>query len=291
MTATNRAEAFTSQLPPSNIEAVFLLVDEWPNLSSILGEFIQFDFVLDANFIASELILKYRYPDNKGTRIEELIRSGLFRFHIPHWAISEIEFTVIPGIANLRNYDQLRLQGIWESYLEQIIVHNGYVCPLATWRYNGDSKDTPYIDLYRDIKAIGILSKDRDISQLGARRYSVDAMISAQFHARAIAGSMSIRALGVAVPILSVAALRGLFIGTIQLWKQLPTWGKVVISASLAAGVLSPQIRQWFLRQLRALPDLGISTVSFLGEIIKLDADLVEMAQAKREEMLSLSVE
>ena len=109
MTATNHAEAFTSQLSASNMEAVFLLADEWPTLSSIIGEVIQFDFVLDANFIVSELILKYRYPDNKGTRIEELTRSRLFRFHIPHWTISEIEFSVIPEIANLLNYDKHRL--------------------------------------------------------------------------------------------------------------------------------------------------------------------------------------
>lgn len=281
-------EKFYKNLPASSAGSIFDIIDEYPKLARSIGDIAQLRFVVDANFVADELSYKYKNPDCLETRIEELARSRLFEFHAPNWLISEVEFSVFPYLQKRFGFEVKKLSMIWEGFSDSLIIHPGYICPIGTFRYGGDPKDTPYIDLYRDICAIGILSKDRDISNMGAKRYLVDAMIVGQMHARSFMGSLSLQFLGTTVPVLSVNAIGHIVKGILQMWKQAPDWIKLLFATGLIYLFLKPSVRMYVLKKIKLLTNLGRDSLELVALLIELEKGCREVAEAKRQEMLRL---
>ncbi|MBN4046536.1 hypothetical protein JYU02_00900 [bacterium AH-315-P15] len=253
--------------------------------TSAVKEIVTFDFVVDANVVMRDILFRFKVPHLAMTRLQELVKSGVVTLHAPDWLIHEIENSAIPKAAKKKKFSIEPLMSIWKDYKSCIIFHSGFHPSLDLDTSKYDPKDWPYVALSETICANGVLSHDTDIEDLGGVRYDTQAMVEAQLYARAQKGILSMRVGGV---LMGGVTLHG-FTQLLQLlWEQflkLPPKVRFILLTGLAAALIYPSTRKVVLSKLQSAADMSSPLWTIVEDLVKSHGELVRLSDGALEEI------
>jgi hypothetical protein len=209
-----------------------------------LANLFQLEIVVDANAIIGDLIYKVRHPERGATALEELIAATVVVAHAPRWLDTDMA-SAIPKVAARRKVSEKLLWERWLEYRSLLVWDETLVNPAATCGNCCDPKDVPYVQLYRKRNAMGVLSNDAHIGQLGGHALPHEFVRRARDYARAVTPVISIRVAGVVVPVLTAAVLVESLRGLIRLWLRIPDQAKALIVFGAIIALLHPNSRKW----------------------------------------------
>jgi predicted nucleic acid-binding protein len=264
----------TPYLDSGTLASLRTFLEVYPDLEKIVGPIARYILVLDANIAASDLIHKYKNPYLKHTAIEETVKSSALELCAPIWLDHEMTESTIPQVSEKRGIPETTLRALWVEYRTQIIWDKSLSEPGASENCDGDEKDLPYIKLFEALNADAILSRDKDIANMGGKQVDLEFVFSIQSYARAASYSVGIRIGGTIVTTLSAALLLQLARGLSTLITQLPDWAKFSLLALVCIITVHPNSRE---RLAKFSKNLG-GTVASLWPALE---SLVELANAK----------
>lgn len=240
----------------------------YPPLAEAFGVPVKFTVILDANIAIRDLLHQIRYPQRQ-TALQECIRSSVLRVCAPTWLDEEMTKSTIPKVARRRGYSEADLHTLWLEYRELIVWDNQYARDAFQVDGHVDQKDIPYVELEKRIQAVGILSGDKDIEQLGGHMLGLEFVLQTRGYARSKAYSVSIYVNGTICGSLGLAALTVIFQGIGSLIAKLPAWARATLLMAIVIAVLHPKSRQYILNGLANLTDTGISLLPHIRALIE----------------------
>ena len=250
-------------------------VELHPTLQQLTGPIARFKIVLDANMALADLLHKHSHAGQRRTALEEAVKSSTIELHAPAWLDKEMIGSAIPQVSRKKGISESELLTLWAGHKELIIWDETFAAPVSDDATDGDSKDVPYVALQQCVSAAAILSRDKDIDDLGGQRVDLEFVLSVRTYARAASYVVGIRVGGVVVTWISVGLLVQLVKLIASSLSRLPDGVKFVLVAAAAFVVIHPQSRE---RVLVFLKDLGESIADVWPEI----EALIELAAAKQ---------
>ena len=276
MTGEEAPYPFEGPYPDSELLASlrrFLKV--YPALQNLAGPLAQFTLVIDANVAVQDLIYKHRNPHIRQTALEETVKSSAIRLCAPTWLDREMVGSTIPQVSQRRAIPESALLELWTAYKAQIIWDDRYVEP-GDDQTNGDAKDVPYVALQETLCAAAILSRDKDIDQLGGNKVGLEFVLSVRSYARAATIAVGIHAGGALVSTLSLGLLVEFAKGLGRLVANMPDWVKLALLVGAVFVAVHPPARK---RVLGLLTTLGGELAALWPEVEKLIALAAEKDQ------------
>jgi len=184
--------------------------------------------------------------------------------------------STIPQVARKKGYSEADLHTLWLEYRE-LIVWDDKFCR-ATFETEGavDEKDIPYVELEKRIQAAGILSRDKDVKQLGGRALGLEFVLRSRRYARSETCFISIYVNGTFLGAMGFAVLSVILRGVGLLVSRLPDWGRCILIVSVVTAVLHPKSRQYIFDKLASLEEAG---TGLLPQILA----LIEFANQEHE--------
>ncbi|MEQ8694494.1 MAG: hypothetical protein RIC85_04100 [Gammaproteobacteria bacterium] len=247
----------------------------YPTLKQLTGQIAQFKIVIDANMALADLLHKHAHAGLRQTAIEEAVKSSAIELHAPTWLDKEMIGSAIPQVSRKKGIPESALLTLWAEYKEQIIWDDAFSAPAPDDTTDGDSKDVPYVALQRSVSAAAILSRDKDIDDLGGQRVDLEFVLSVRTYARATSYVVGIRVGGVFVTWISVGMLAQIVKLVVSSISRLPDGVKFALMAVVAFVVIHPQSRE---RILALFKDLGVLLADAWPEI----EALIELATTKQ---------
>ena len=247
----------------------------YPALQNLAGPLAQFTLVIDANIAVQDLIYKHRHPHIRQTALEETVKSSAIRLCAPIWLDREMIGSTIPQVSRRRDIPEAVLLELWATYKTQITWDDRYAEP-GDDPADGDAKDVPYVALQETLCAAAILSRDKDIDQLGGNKVGIEFVLSVRSYARAATIVVGIRAGGALVSTLSLGLLMELAKGLGRLVASMPEWAKLALLGAAVFVAVHPPARK---RVLGLLTSLGGEVATLWPEVEKLIALAAEKDQ------------
>ena len=241
----------------------------------------RFKVVLDANIAIADLLHKLKTPGLRQTAIEECARAGTLEVYAPRWLDEEMKDRAIPLVAQRKGLDAEALVALWAEYRDLLVWDETIRRPDETAADIGDVKDVPYVELQRKIEAVGILSRDKDIEQLGGTVLQLEFVLTVRRYARAASTHLSIHVNGMFIGVLSTVALIGIVRGAAKIISQVPPWGKCILLIGLCIAIAHPQSRKSILKQMEMLLGVGGTATPYLWDLIELSEE--KRIEAERE--------
>ena len=260
-----------------------VFVGLYPALRQVAGPIAQFKIILDANMAVADLIHKYRHPHLRQTAIEETIKSSAIELHAPSWLDTEMIGSAIPQVAESKGIPEAALLALWTEYKKQIIWSDMPVVTESDEAAVCDPKDIPYVALQQSIAAVGILSRDRDIDDLGGNRVTLEFVLSVRSYARAASYAVGIRVGGVFITTVSLGLLGQIAKAIGSSISRLPPPVKVALIAGAVFVAVHPKSRQ---RILEFLHSSGTQLADAWPGIVAL-IEMASQKQAEAQEALS----
>ncbi len=254
----------------------------YPALEKATGPIAQFKIVIDANMAISDLLYKHKHPHISQTAIEEVAKSSAVELHAPVWLNEEMVGSTIPQVSRRKGIPEPALHALWAEYKKQIVWDDQFAVPEDEESCSGDSKDVPYVALQESLSAVAILSRDKDIDELGGKRVDLEFVLSVRSYARAATCSVGIRVGGTLVTTVSIAALVAIVRGIESLISRLPDWLKIALFALAVFVAVHPEYRE---RAIGYLKSLGRHAADLWPEIERL-IDLASEKQLEAENAL-----
>src|SRR5579871_1652166 len=214
-----------------------------PVFQQIAGTIAKFTVVLDANIAVNDLIHKYKYPHVGLTALEEAVKATVLEVHAPRHLDREMDESTIRKTAKKRRVPEAALRELWIEYRKMILWHDEELVFDATGFDNVDEKDIPYVALERAIDAAGVLSRDKDIVELGGTPIGIEFVLSARTYARAASYAISIRVHGAWVANISFGLLAQLAKAIGASIARMPPAVKIVLLAGAVFVAVHPRAR------------------------------------------------
>jgi hypothetical protein len=184
------------------------------------------------------------------------------------------------------------LFALWGDYRKLIIWNDVPLILDGNGMEGCDSKDVPYVALQRLINAVGILSRDNDIVDLGGNLVTLDFVLSVRTYARAASYAVGIRVGGVFVTSVSFELLAQL-VKTISVSiARLPPAVKLALIASAAFVAMHPRTRERVLDSLSSIGKLAVDAwpvIVTLMETASQKQALAKTALCETEKLLEMS--
>lgn len=165
-----------------------------PHMASAMGELQQLRIVLDSNIVLGDLIwlAKHRTNPSARTSLQEVVASGTVIAFAPMELRVQVE-KHLPRVATQENIPKESLFEEWrnyQSYLNFCQAEPDQNIQLVN--PERDPTDLPFIYLVSNIGAAAVLTKDKDLSAMGAPTAQVTIMIHLRDFARGKAVELTI---------------------------------------------------------------------------------------------------
>lgn len=135
------------------------------NLLYIYGNTLELTLIIDANTIISDALA---YIKNNQSFLLTIMKSPFLKILAPRWLKQELE-KKIPEISKQKKIDENNFRSVISILLEKVNIvevdDKSYQIASAKIGQR-DEKDVPYLALYFSIKSHGILTKDKDITEI-----------------------------------------------------------------------------------------------------------------------------
>ena len=241
----------------------------------------QFRLVIDANFAISDLMHKYRKPED-ATAVEEMIRAAIFVVVAPRWLETEMIKSAIPQTAKKRNIPEPALMALWAEYEKNIVWDDA--CREPPVAADGvDPKDVPYVMTQVSQSASGVLSNDAHISRLGGTKLNLDFVLSVRRYARHMAVSVSVRFSGIALGMFTIGALIEGVKLVAAAFSKLPPVVQVIVVLVIAGLLSDPRSRAWLKEKATVFFKKAEPVFSFVGEAIVRGRETLVASELKAE--------
>jgi predicted nucleic acid-binding protein len=255
------------------------LLERFSTLKQIVGDFVRFRVVIDANFVIQELIQRVRFPE-RCTALEELIQATVIDAYAPRWLDEEM-VSAVTKTASKRKMSREALWAQWQVYRRLLKWDDQLNEPGQHSTATIDPKDTPYIELEKKIGAHGILSKDAHIKKMGGHPLTLDFVFSTRRYARATIACVSIRVLGVVVSLLAFKALVETLRAATRGLTALPDGVKALLLLAGAAALLHPGARTRICEMAREMSALIVPVWNGVSEFVLAAATMATVAQSE----------
>ena len=248
MTATVIHETKEVLLPSDYLAVLREFVLCLPQFDELFGELPQVRVVIDANVVFGELIYRLKNKRNANARsyLHEVIAARTVIAYAPVFICTEVEAN-IPKVARGQGISENKLREEWQEI--KGLLHF-YEPQARIDRHRAeivDPKDLPYCDLWAEIGAQGVCSKDKHISRMGVPIITVDAIIALRGYSRAASVEVGIKVCGVTVVAAGIGLLRGMLVLLFAAgrgFSRLPAAAKLAFASIAAIAVAHPSSRK-----------------------------------------------
>lgn len=213
-------------------------------LAEVIGKILQCRIVVDANIVISDLRQKILHPERGKTALEELMASSVLIVVAPRWLETDMN-SAITQYAESSGLSKVLLYLHWEEYKRKLVWDETYPRPIDTPLTHTDPKDAPYVFTQWLHNAVGVLSKDKHIEQMGGNRLSLDFVFSVRSYARAKVIAVTIKVGGTVLGAAAIAVAFELVKALIHAVKRIPPGVLLLLILIAIVVIASPEARQW----------------------------------------------
>lgn len=217
-----------------------------------LGPIAQFVVVIDANVLLGDLIwlVSKRKNPNSVTQLMECIISGTFIAYITRSVLAEVN-EKIPLIAVNKGLSGKNLKQEWEKYRKLLKVRTPPKAQVNRYREGQDPDDAPTIALEKTLdSAVGIISKDTDITPMGGLVLEIDFTRKARDYSRKTAVAISIKYCGGLIltsTIITVEVILEIIKAIIPYLNRVPTTLKIIIFIAFFIFLNNKQVKKFII--------------------------------------------
>jgi predicted nucleic acid-binding protein len=262
-----------------------VIVSYWRESSAVMGSAAQFRLVVDTNVVLGDLLwlVAERKNETAKTALMEAVEAETIDMYAPPSLFDEVE-EHLPLIAAKKGLDLNRLHGEWATYQTRIKIVEPDAEKVHALKNGVDPDDAEFVALAQTIDAVGVVSKDKHIGQMGGNHISVMCVTHLRNYSRSTAIELNIKVNGVTFAKVGYAAIAGIFAGGKALIDGIgkaPDWVKVVLLVGGVAIALHPGARAKVAEGFKVVLD-GIreATPFVIAEIVA----AIELAQQKKAE-------
>lgn len=213
----------------------------------LVGPLAQFEIVVDANIILSDLIwLAKRTNPTATTELMECARAGTIVIYIARSVFDEIN-EHITTIATKRKIPEETLRKEWKEYRKFVKVRTPPKRHVDQFINGQDPDDAPTLALQKMLRADGILTKDSDIVAMGGLVIELDFTEKARDYSRDVAIAATIRfsgSFGVAISWEIIKFIFSILDKAVETFKKLPPEVQIIFGVVLVGVVVNPQSRK-----------------------------------------------
>lgn len=229
-----------------SLATVRRLLESSPHLQAVLGLLEQRAFVIDSNRVLQDVawLARRRNPAAR-TQLQELCASGTVSLFAPDLLIDQVE-AHLPEVAERLRIPVERAREQWRSYSQIIrFVPAGHLRPVRQ-DCSRDPTDAPFLAAQDAVGAMAIISKDKDLSAMGALLVQHEAVVALIDFVRAMSAATAGKLTGAMVLMAVGATGWGLWSLGVHLWKsfcRLPNWLRIALPFGLVALLVHPRAR------------------------------------------------
>jgi predicted nucleic acid-binding protein len=274
----NIADVFTVQ--SDSLKQLRVVVSSWKQSSLVIGSAAQFCLIVDTNVVLGDLLWLVSGRTNPAakTALMEVIEAETIDLYAPPMLFAEVE-EKIPLIAADKGLDVNLLYAQWAIYKEQIKFVEPDIERVRVLQNGVDPDDAEFVALEQTIGAVGVISKDRHIGQMGGNHISVTCITHLRNYSRSTAIELNIKVNGVFFAKVSFAAFAGMYATSkalIEGVSKAPDWVKIALLAGGLFVALHPGARASVARSLQTVLDGVADATPF---VITQIAEAIALAQ------------
>jgi len=234
-------------IPSDNLAHLRENIVKTPHLKEIVGLPLQIWLVIDTNAVIADLLWlagKRKNPTAR-TDLQELIDAGTVIAFAPDWLREEVA-EHLPSLAQKRSIAEDRLREEWQAYQKYLRFCPSEPGGAAADRQVVDPYDLPFIDLYHEVGARAVVSKDHHIAEMGAGTIRIEVMRQLRDYARAESVVVTIKLAGHAgTTVLSMSAVltAQLAVALARRFVRLPLWVQFALLVGAGMVALHPRSR------------------------------------------------
>jgi len=262
------------------------LVTKHCQLADVIGNILQCRIVVDANVVISELRQKILYPDRGKTALEELMASSVLVVIAPRWLDADMN-SAIAQYAESSGLSAILLHLHWEEYKKQLVWDETYPKPIDTPLTHVDPKDAPYVLTQWLHNAVGVLSKDKHIEQMGGNRLTLDFVFSVRNYARAKVIAVTVKVGGTVLGAVAIAAIFELVKSLVQAIRRIPPGVQLLILLVVIVLIASPEARKWVREKLSRVKTNLDPLLAGIASTVQQGAVIAQQKEAEASKHLS----
>lgn len=255
-------------------------------LTDVIGHILQLRIVVDANAVISDLRQKILYPERGKTALEELMTSSVLVVIAPRWLEADMN-SAIDQYAESSGMSAILLHLHWSEYKKQLVWDETYPRPIDTPSTHVDPKDAPYVFTQWLQNAVGVLSKDKHIEQMGGNRLTLDFVFSVRSYARAKVIALTVKVGGVALSVVAIAVIFELIKALVQGIRRIPPGVQLLLLAFVFFLILNPDARKWIGQRLGRLKAALEPVFIGVASTVKQGTDLARQKEVEAAKHLS----
>ncbi len=227
--------------PSDNLRSLYELCEKYPSLAEWFEMRPRIRFVIDTNIVLDELLFvaTKRKKDSARTALREVLDSGMVVTIAPKKMHEEVN-RHIPRLARERGVPEGGFHQAWLELQARIEFHDVKESAFASQNVT-DPDDVPFVDLYLKSGADAVLTRDKDISAMGAKAFGPEVLLPVRDYARAKSPEVGLRIGGVLVigiPIVSLVAVLKLLALALRSFRNLsPEVQLMLLGAALLAAL------------------------------------------------------
>jgi len=205
----------------------------------------QYRLVVDTNIILQDLIWLVCNRQNKSAKssLQEIVDSTAVEIFAPPRLIVEIE-RHIGAVAIKKGIDKGLLEVEWAIYRERIKFLSPDDDLVQELKYGVDPDDADFVALAKQISALGVVSKDPHVAQMGGNQLCFDILFSFRDFARSKAIELNIKVMGSFLSLTTLALVVSLVKGIGKGIQKLPDWAKLGAIIVLVVAYTHPTSRK-----------------------------------------------
>ena len=204
----------------------------------------------------------------------------------PRWLETDMN-SAIDQYAESSGTSAILLHLHWSEYKKQLVWDETYPRPIDTPLTHVDPKDAPYVLTQWLQNAVGVLSKDKHIEQMGGNRLTLDFVFSVRSYARAKVIAVTVKVGGVALGAAAIAVIFELIKALVQGIRRIPPEVQLLLLAFVLFLIVSPDARKWIGQRLSRLKAALEPVFIGVASTVKQGADLARQKEVEAAKHLS----